>query len=121
MNARNKIETRRWFARIGVFSDKTTVLAETVTTSPSGGKIKTYAPASGLTDIPSVFLSQKSRYGRNEGSNITVRSHRIKLNGNYPTIRVGMKVTCSNVEYRVDDVSFEGTGVFTTLDVSRWS
>ena len=45
----------------------------------------------------------------------------MKLNGNYSAMRVGMKVTCSNVEYRVDDVSFEGTGVFTTLDVSRWS
>jgi len=121
MNARNKTEMRRGFTRMGVFTDRCSVLSETISVAASGGEIKSFTAATGLTSIPCIFLSQKTRKSKNLEASESQRFFRIKLNDNYPTIKPGMKVSCNSVDYLISDVSTEGTGVFTILDVERWN
>lgn len=103
----------------GVFSELATILEYSVTSSPSGGQIKTWTEKAGHKNIP-CYVSSITRQEQKSTLVIqTVAQTSILLSGHYPSILEQMRVVCNGITYEITSIGGDSQTVFTKLLVQK--
>jgi len=102
----------------GVFSELATIREYTITTSPSGGQIKTWRDKTSHISIPAYVSSREAQEQKTSMVIQTVLQTKIKLSGYYPLITNAMRVVCNSATYEITSVGADSQTLFTNLLVS---